>query len=40
MLAGALLSLTAAAAPADAAPLHLHWMRGYAAPGTPRRMRG
>jgi hypothetical protein len=36
VLAGALLSL-AAAAPADAAPLHVRWMRGYAAPGTPRR---
>jgi hypothetical protein len=36
VLAGALMSL-AAAAPADAAPLHVHWMPGYAAPGTPRR---
>ena len=35
MLAAALLSLTAA--PADAAPLKVHWLRGYAAPGTPAK---
>jgi hypothetical protein len=35
VLAGALLSLTAA--PADAAPLKVHWLRGYAAPGTPAK---
>jgi hypothetical protein len=36
VLAGALLSL-AAAAPAAATPLHVHWMRGYAASGTPAK---
>ncbi|MGN6867892.1 MAG: hypothetical protein ACTHMY_05740 [Solirubrobacteraceae bacterium] len=35
VLAAALLSF--ATAPAAAAPLHVHWMRGYAAPGTPPR---
>ncbi len=35
VLAAALLSL--AAAPADAAPLKVHWLRGYAAPGTPAK---
>ncbi|HET6865081.1 MAG TPA: hypothetical protein VFH80_04125, partial [Solirubrobacteraceae bacterium] len=34
-LAAALLSF--AAAPAAAAPLHVHWMRGYADPGTPAK---
>jgi pimeloyl-ACP methyl ester carboxylesterase len=38
VLAGALLSLAIAApAGAAAAPLHVHWMRGFAAPGTPAR---
>ncbi|HSC04229.1 MAG TPA: hypothetical protein VLC49_12940, partial [Solirubrobacteraceae bacterium] len=36
VLAGAVLAL--AAAPANAAPLHIHWMRGYPAPGTPVRL--
>ena len=35
VLAAAVLSC--AAAPAVAAPLHVHWMRGYAAPGTPAK---
>jgi hypothetical protein len=35
VVAGSLLAL--AAAPARATPLHVHWLRGYPAPGTPAR---